>query len=87
MSTVYFDDLLMQIENQELTRDTVEVQSPTREEFETCYALTSGLTVKDLHDDLERFAIPCHCGDGSCQGWQMANKASFDAYQAWKEKE
>lgn len=45
----------------------------TKEEFEQQYAERSHVTVERLHE-LGRYAVPCDCGDESCQGWQMLHK-------------
>jgi len=42
----------------------------TRDEFEADYAARSGVTVTFLHEH-GRFARPCDCGEGSCEGWAM----------------
>jgi hypothetical protein len=41
----------------------------TREEFFASYAARSGVTVAWLQEKGE--ALPCHCGEDGCQGWQM----------------
>lgn len=48
--------------------------------FEVTYAKASSITVKMLHE-WGRFAEPCACRTGGCQGWQMGHQwedAIFD---------
>ena len=43
-----------------------------KEEFENRYAERSGVTVDWLREH-DQIALPCDCGESSCEGWQMAH--------------
>lgn len=45
----------------------------TEEEFEKRYAEGSDITVERLHE-LGQFAVPCDCGDETCEGWAMVSR-------------
>lgn len=49
----------------------------TKEEFETRYALRSGLTVDQMYD-LGLYPDLCNCNDDGCQGWQMMHISAAD---------
>jgi hypothetical protein len=44
----------------------------TKDEFEQMYAEKSGVSVEWLHEH-DRIGLPCSCGEGGCEGWQMAH--------------
>lgn len=44
----------------------------TCDEFEQRYTKSNSDTLAMLRKH-GRYAIPCDCGDGTCQGWQMVN--------------
>lgn len=46
----------------------------TKEEFETSYAVNSGVLVGQL-DSLGLEAVPCVCGEPGCRGWKMVSNA------------
>lgn len=46
----------------------------TKKEFETSYAVRAGLLVPQLRL-LGLQAVPCHCGEPDCPGWQMVSVA------------
>lgn len=45
-------------------------QELTRDHFERQYASFTRISVETLRS-LGYFPIPCHCGEGGCEGWQM----------------
>jgi len=47
----------------------------TKEEFIEGYCRRSNITWDVLKDHL--VALPCRCGDSSCDGWSMVNKDPF----------
>jgi hypothetical protein len=49
----------------------------TRDEFTQAYAARSGVTVEVLRR-AKREARPCGCGEGGCEGWQMAHVSDED---------
>ena len=44
----------------------------SKDEFELMYANKSNVTIEWLHEH-DRIALPCDCGKGGCNGWQMAH--------------
>jgi hypothetical protein len=48
----------------------------TLEEFERGYAERSKMTVERLHA-LGLHGVPCDCGEGECEGWQMTHVLSI----------
>ena len=44
----------------------------TGPEFAKGYAARSGVTIEWLKQH-GREAIPCHCGEEECEGWQMGH--------------
>jgi len=48
----------------------------TEDQFERGYAKRSGISLKRLHE-LGKFAVPCDCGVGGCQGWVMVTRATL----------
>jgi hypothetical protein len=63
----------------------------TKEEFINYYVEGSGIIQYKTEygfniDGRKRFAVPCNCGEGICQGWKMLSE-EFLAEETLKEND
>ena len=54
----------------------------TEKEFLERYAKNSGVTVEFLIKS-GLIPMPCDCGEGTCQGWQMRSKEWIELTKGW----